>query len=106
MATKEKKEKKENVMLSRALSSVELDDVPVTTDELSKAMGRSRWTIYRWRERGYEYQFGNLTTPGQLKAWLEEHKHELKRKPREDKKKEASVQEDARMKAGLIQMRQ
>jgi hypothetical protein len=98
--------KSNQILLQAALSSVELDNMPVSTNGLAEAMGVSRWTIQRWREKGYEYQFGNLTTTGHLKAWLEEHKHELRRKSREDKKKEASVQEDPRMEAGLIQMRQ
>jgi len=46
------------------------DDVPLTLVELAKAMRRSRWTIYRWKTEGYRFEFGRLTTLGQLKNWL------------------------------------
>ena len=48
------------------------DDVPVNTKELALAMRVSRWTIYRWKEKGYRYEFGRRTTVGHLKAWLRE----------------------------------
>jgi hypothetical protein len=103
MATKETKE---NKMLSRAMSSVDLDSIPVDTNELAEVMGVSRWTIYRWRtEKNYKYQFGNLTTPGHLKAWLEENSEDLKRKSRHDKQKEAPEHKDVRLEAGLERMR-
>jgi hypothetical protein len=57
-------------MMDTALSSVRLDDIPVTTLQLAKAMGVSRWTVNRWKEDGYTFEFGRLTTPGHLKAWL------------------------------------
>jgi hypothetical protein len=46
------------------------DDVPVNGKELAQAMRVSRWTVYRWKERGYRFEFGNRTTPGHLKTWL------------------------------------
>jgi hypothetical protein len=46
------------------------DDVPVNGKELAQAMRVSRWTVYRWKEKGYRFEFGNRTTTGHLKAWL------------------------------------
>jgi hypothetical protein len=46
------------------------DDVPVNSQELARAMRVSRWTVLRWREQGYEFEFGRRTTPGHLKSWL------------------------------------
>jgi len=48
------------------------DDVPVSTSELADAMRVSRWTIRRWKEDGYQFEFGRRTTTGHLKAWLRE----------------------------------
>jgi hypothetical protein len=56
--------------MDAALSSMRLDDIPVTTLQLAKAMSVSRWTVNRWKEDGYTFEFGRLTTPGHLKAWL------------------------------------
>lgn len=53
-----------------AIASVRLDDVPVSMSQLAKAMGVSRWTVSRWKEDGYSFEFGRLTTPGHLKMWL------------------------------------
>jgi hypothetical protein len=46
------------------------DDVCVNALELSQNMRVSRWTVYRWRAQGYQFEFGKLTTTGHLKAWL------------------------------------
>lgn len=46
------------------------DDVPVNSQELAQAMRVSRWTVIRWREQGYQFEFGRRTTPGHLKEWL------------------------------------
>jgi hypothetical protein len=46
------------------------DDVPVNGQELAQAMRVSRWTVYRWRDDGYRFEFGKRTTPGHLKLWL------------------------------------
>jgi hypothetical protein len=58
--------------MDAALASVRLDDVPVSMSHLAKAMGVSRWTVTRWKEDGYVFEFGRLTTPGHLKTWLRE----------------------------------
>jgi hypothetical protein len=46
------------------------DDVVVNAKELAQALRVSRWTLARWREKGYQFEFGNRSTPGHLKAWL------------------------------------
>lgn len=46
------------------------DDVSVNGEELAQAMRVSRWTIYRWKAEGYQFEFGSRTTTGHLKAWL------------------------------------
>jgi hypothetical protein len=48
------------------------DDVVVNAKELAHALRVSRWTVARWREEGYQFEFGNRSTPGHLKAWLRE----------------------------------
>jgi hypothetical protein len=48
------------------------DDVVVNAKELAHALRVSRWTVSRWREEGYVFEFGNRSTPGHLKAWLRE----------------------------------
>jgi hypothetical protein len=52
----------------------------VSLSELAEAMRTSRWTVRRWMEKGYKFQYGNRTTPGRCRKWLEEHAHDLKRK--------------------------
>jgi hypothetical protein len=56
------------------------DDVVVSLSELAEAMRTSRWTVRRWMEKGYKFQYGNRTTPGHCRKWLEEHANDLKRK--------------------------
>jgi hypothetical protein len=46
------------------------DDVPVNMKELGQTMRVSRWTIRRWKDQGYEFEFGRRTTAGHLKEWL------------------------------------
>ena len=46
------------------------DDVPINAKELAQAMRVSRWTVYRWKEKGYRFEFGNRTTAGHLKTSL------------------------------------
>jgi hypothetical protein len=46
------------------------DDVVVNAKELAQALRVSRWTLTRWREKGYQFEFGNRSTPGRLKEWL------------------------------------
>jgi hypothetical protein len=48
------------------------DDVVVNSTELAQALRVSRWTLARWREEGYVFEFGSRSTPGHLKAWLRE----------------------------------
>jgi hypothetical protein len=48
------------------------DDVVVNGAELAQAVRASRWTLARWREEGYVFEFGTRSTPGHLKAWLRE----------------------------------
>jgi hypothetical protein len=48
------------------------DDIPVNTKELALDMRVTRWTIYRWKENGCQFEFGRRTTVGHLKAWLRE----------------------------------
>jgi hypothetical protein len=48
------------------------DDVVVNAKELAHSLRVSRWTLARWREEGYRFEFGNRSTPGHLKAWLRE----------------------------------
>ena len=57
------------------------DDDPVNQAELARAFRTSRWTVRRWQEFGYEFQFGTRTTPGHCRAWLEANKHLFRRKP-------------------------
>jgi hypothetical protein len=61
------------------------DDVPVNGKELAQAMRVSRWTVYRWKEKGYRFEFGNRTTAGHLKAWLRDRTAE---EPVADKERE------------------
>ena len=46
------------------------DDVCVNLKELAATMRVSRWSIHRWKEQGYRFEFGNRTTAGHLKTWL------------------------------------
>jgi tRNA nucleotidyltransferase/poly(A) polymerase len=57
------------------------DDDLVNQAELARALRTSRWTVRRWQEFGYEFQFGSRTTPAHCRAWLEVNKHRFKRKP-------------------------
>lgn len=63
------------------------DDVVVNAKELAQALRVSRWTVSRWREEGYEFEFGNRSTPGHLKAWLRERAG--RRKPKTNELAEA-----------------
>src|SRR5258708_31618688 len=59
------------------------DDVVVNAKELAHALRVSRWTVARWREEGYQFEFGNRSTPGHLKAWLRERATQRKPKVNE-----------------------
>ncbi len=59
------------------------DDVVVNAKELAHALRVSRWTLARWREEGYQFEFGNRSTPGHLKAWLRERATQRKPKVNE-----------------------
>jgi hypothetical protein len=99
------KRRRQPIDTSRTIINQFADDVPVTIVELALAMRSSRWTIRRWQEQGYEFQFGRLTTPGHLKKWLEENAHRLKTKsPRQ--KVSAPEEEAKRMNEALERMRQ
>ena len=65
-----------------------LDDTPVNMKELSTAMNVSRWTVSKWVEMGYDFQFGKKTTPRHCKSWLEENAARLKPKRKDDKEAE------------------
>jgi hypothetical protein len=56
----------------RVITQSFADDVVVNAKELAHALRVSRWTVARWREEGYQFEFGNRSTPGHLKAWLRE----------------------------------
>jgi hypothetical protein len=56
----------------RVVTQSYADDVVVNAKELANALRVSRWTVARWREEGYQFEFGNRSTPGHLKAWLRE----------------------------------
>jgi hypothetical protein len=56
----------------RVVTQSYADDVVVNAKELAHALRVSRWTVSRWREEGYQFEFGNRSTPGHLKAWLRE----------------------------------
>jgi hypothetical protein len=58
------------IVADQTIRQIYADDVPVNGKELAQAMRVSRWTVYRWKERGYRFKFGNRTTPGHLKTWL------------------------------------
>jgi hypothetical protein len=59
------------------------DDVPVTSLEVACAMRVSRWTVGRWKQAGYKFEFGRHTTLGHLKAWLRD---QAQKPPLPDKK--------------------
>ncbi|MEY2602816.1 MAG: hypothetical protein QOH31_574 [Verrucomicrobiota bacterium] len=59
------------------------DDVVVNAKELAQALRVSRWTVARWREEGYQFEFGNRSTPGHLKAWLRQRATQGKTKVNE-----------------------
>jgi hypothetical protein len=59
------------------------DDVVVNAKELAQALRVSRWTVTRWREEGYQFEFGDRSTPGHLKAWLRERTAQGKTKVNE-----------------------
>jgi phage terminase Nu1 subunit (DNA packaging protein) len=46
------------------------DDVPVNGKELARTMRVSTRTVSKWKERGYVFEFGRMTTPGHCKEWL------------------------------------
>jgi malate synthase len=79
------------------------DDSPVTLIELADAMRVSRWTVWNWKHEGYEFQFGNITTPGHCKAWLEQNREKFKAKAREKKPK--AIDEAARLDAELSRLK-
>jgi|GraSoi_2013_60cm_1033757.scaffolds.fasta_scaffold02305_7 hypothetical protein len=64
----------------RVITQSFADDVVVNAKELAHALRVSRWTLARWREEGYQFEFGNRSTPGHLKAWLRERA--AQRKPK------------------------
>lgn len=64
------------------------DDVPLTMKDLALALRVSRFSVYRWMQKGYEFQFGPLTTPGHCKAWLAENANLFKRKSAKGKSPE------------------
>jgi hypothetical protein len=55
---------------SQVITQLFADDVVVNALELSKNMRVSQWTVYRWKIKGYRFEFGKLTTTGHLKSWL------------------------------------
>jgi hypothetical protein len=55
---------------ARMITQSFADDVVVNAKELAQALRVSRWTVARWREEGYQFEFGNRSTPGHLKAWI------------------------------------
>jgi hypothetical protein len=59
------------------------DDVVVNSKELAEAMRVSRWTLARWREQGYVFEFGTRSAPGHCKAWLRERAKQGKTKNNE-----------------------
>jgi len=67
----------------RVITQSYADDVVVNAKELAHALRVSRWTVSRWREEGYQFEFGNRSTPGQLKAWLRERASQGKTKVNE-----------------------
>jgi hypothetical protein len=67
----------------RVITQSFADDVVVNAKELAHALRVSRWTLARWREEGYQFEFGNRSTPGHLKAWLRERATQRKPKVNE-----------------------
>jgi hypothetical protein len=47
----------------RVITQSFADDVVVNAKELAHALRVSRWTLARWREEGYQFEFGNRSTP-------------------------------------------
>jgi hypothetical protein len=80
------------------------DSEPVNLWELAVALRVSRWTVYRWRKRGYQFEFGNRTTPGHCKAWLRENPTVASRtsKPAEDQRSQSAL---SRMRQGRVKPR-
>ncbi len=68
---------------ARMITQSFADDVVVSAKELAQALRVSRWTVARWREEGYQFEFGNRSTPGHLKAWLREQASQGKTKVNE-----------------------
>lgn len=60
------------------------DDVPVNLTELAEAMRVSRFTVARWKKRGYRFEFGHQTTIGHCKEWRRE---QAANAPARDRKK-------------------
>ena len=83
MATEPEEESKSTIVNKYA------DDVPLTLMELSKAMRVSRWTVQRWKDDGYKFEFKRWTTMGHLKAWLRKHALEDKKSAEEKRMEEA-----------------
>jgi hypothetical protein len=48
-------------------------NTPVGVCRLARHMNVSRWTIQRWRDAGYKFLYGNMTTVEHCKAWREKN---------------------------------
>jgi hypothetical protein len=96
--TKPKIKHKPNQTLINAIAIVPLDDLQVNMKELSKAMHVSRWTISKWVDMGYEFEFGKQTTVAHCRAWLRENAQRLR-----TKRKETS-EENARLESKLAEL--
>lgn len=61
------------------------EDTPITASALLEFFGIGRSSFYEDVKRGYEMEFGNLTTPKHYRAWLRAHPRPV-RKPRKNTK--------------------
>jgi malate synthase len=89
---------KPNQTLVNAIAQVPLDDLPINMTDLAKAMRVSRWTISKWVDLGYEFEFGKLTTAAHCRDWLRQNAQRLK------SKRKAPNEEDARLEAKLAEL--
>jgi hypothetical protein len=97
MATKTQRQRES--LSEKTVTKKFADDVVVNAGELAEALRTSRWTVGRWRERGYRFLYGKYTTPAHAKNWLKD----------QAKKASApapSAQDDERLAAAMNRLNQ
>jgi hypothetical protein len=97
MATKTQRERES--LANKPVTKKFADNVLVNAAELAESLRVSRWTVGRWRERGYKFLYGRYTTSSHAKSWLKEQA-ELK-----DQSEKTLQPEDERMKEELGRLR-